>query len=135
MANKTRFSAWLFAGIFASVVLGAVVGCSAGSATPGKAVGDGNGGSSSGTGGSSTGGTGGTIPTNGGGTGGTVPTAGTAGMAGMGCGSVSCTPVGGTYCGQIGDECGGSLDCGTCTGGWTCEEHICVGGADVCTPG
>jgi hypothetical protein len=121
----------------ASFLVGAslwtVAGCSAGSAPQGENLGDGNGGS--GNGGSSTGGSSaGTIPTTGG-TGGTINIdGGPDGTAGSGCGSVTCNPVGGTYCGQIGDECGGSLDCGNCMGDWTCEEHICVGGAS-CTPG
>src|SRR5262245_54662854 len=110
MTKKTHFRAWLAAGILLGPNLPTPIGCSAGGSTPGKAVGnDGNGGSStSGTGGAS--GTG-TIPTTGG-TGSVIPEGGPAGSAGMGCGSVRCDPVGGNYCGQIGDECGGSLDCG-----------------------
>src|SRR5687768_4365911 len=57
---------------------------------------------------------------------------GSSGSAGTGeC--VTCTPPGGTYCGQIGDNCGGSIDCGICMGDWTCEEHVCVGG-ESCDP-
>src|SRR5688572_21707631 len=134
MSNKTRFRTWLAAGFLVGATLSAMAGCSAGGAPQGENLGDGKGGT--GNGGSSTGGTGGTIPVTGG-TGGTIGVdGGPDGTAGGGCGSVSCTPLGGTYCGQIGDECGGSLDCGVCMQtGWTCEEHICVGGPDVCTPG
>lgn len=60
--------------------------------------------------------------------------AGSGGSSGGGsCVPVDCTPEGGTYCGEIGDGCGASLDCGVCTGDWTCEEHVCLGGPS-CVP-
>src|SRR6266542_2330825 len=40
------------------------------------------------------------------------------------CGSkVSCTSEAGTYCGQIGDGCGGTLDCGDCPSGQMCVQN------------
>ncbi len=38
------------------------------------------------------------------------------------------------YCGTVGDNCGGSLDCGNdCPPGWTCgADHICKGDPDIC---
>src|ERR1700744_4465060 len=48
--------------------------------------------------------------------------------------SVSCTPLGGQYCGSIGDGCNGTLDCGmNCKTDWSCENSVCVGGAS-CVP-
>jgi hypothetical protein len=49
-----------------------------------------------------------------------------------GCAKVSCNPMGGQYCGVIGDGCNGSMDCGACPAGQTCEGGRCVRGAD-CT--
>jgi len=44
----------------------------------------------------------------------------------------------GSYCGKITDGCGHALACGdncaSANPGWTCENSLCVGGADVCTP-
>ena len=45
---------------------------------------------------------------------------------------VTCNPEGGSYCGEIGDNCGGKLDCGGCaTTGYSCGgrgiEHVCGG--------
>ena len=44
----------------------------------------------------------------------------------------------GSYCGNITDGCGHALPCGdNCASvnpGWTCENSVCVGNADVCTP-
>ena len=51
--------------------------------------------------------------------------------------SATCMPMGGQYCGVIGNGCPGQkLDCGTtcATAGWTCEMNQCQGGASVCTP-
>lgn len=52
---------------------------------------------------------------------------------------VTCTPEGGSYCGEIGDNCGGKLDCGDCSSpGYSCGgrgiEHVCGGdpGAGAC---
>ncbi|HXN31060.1 MAG TPA: carboxypeptidase-like regulatory domain-containing protein, partial [Polyangiaceae bacterium] len=58
-----------------------------------------------------------------------------AGADGVGsaCGSVTCTPIGGQYCGTIGDGCGRKMTCPTCTGDSTCEKSICVGGP-TCMP-
>ncbi|MGO9292079.1 MAG: carboxypeptidase-like regulatory domain-containing protein, partial [Polyangia bacterium] len=46
-----------------------------------------------------------------------------------------CTFAGGAYCGVIGDNCGGTLDCGAVCPqpGWTCgADHICKGDPTVC---
>jgi hypothetical protein len=44
--------------------------------------------------------------------------------------SVSCTPMGGRYCGKIGNGCpGGSIECGTCPGDGVCSAGLCIGGA------
>jgi hypothetical protein len=56
------------------------------------------------------------------------------------CVPVSCNPPGGRYCGQIGDGCGGRLDCpDSCIDGETCggagTPHVCGKGADpTCKP-
>lgn len=44
--------------------------------------------------------------------------------------TVTCTPVGGEYCGTIGNGCpGGSINCGACPGDQTCgSQGICLGG-------
>ena len=49
--------------------------------------------------------------------------------------SVTCTPVGGEYCGMIGNGCpNGSIDCGTCPGTQVCgSAGICLGGPS-CVP-
>ncbi len=46
------------------------------------------------------------------------------------CTPLTCTPTGGQYCGgQVGDGCGGVLDCSAaCPAGFTCADHLCVGG-------
>ena len=36
------------------------------------------------------------------------------------CGSVTCTPIGGQYCGTIGDGCGAKMACPACPGDSTC---------------
>jgi hypothetical protein len=44
------------------------------------------------------------------------------------CVPITCTPEGGSYCGLIGNGCGGSLDCPQecIPPGWACEwDHIC----------
>jgi len=47
------------------------------------------------------------------------------------CTPLTCNPKGGQYCGgQVGNGCGGVLDCNTaCPAGWTCQNHLCVGDA------
>src|SRR5687767_9112320 len=40
----------------------------------------------------------------------------------------SCMPRGGQYCGEIGNVCGGKLQCGNCSADWTCQDGLCVGG-------
>ena len=48
-----------------------------------------------------------------------------------GCTSISCaTASGDQYCGDIGDGCGGSIDCGTICSkiGWTCQGGLCKAG-------
>ncbi|HMJ51799.1 MAG TPA: carboxypeptidase-like regulatory domain-containing protein, partial [Polyangiaceae bacterium] len=40
----------------------------------------------------------------------------------------SCTPQGGQYCGEIGNVCGGKLQCGNCAADSTCQGGLCVGG-------
>jgi len=54
------------------------------------------------------------------------------------CSPLSCTtPSGDSYCGTVGDQCGGTLDCPlTCPkAGWTCDttKHICKAQPPVCT--
>ncbi len=44
-----------------------------------------------------------------------------------------CDPPGGQYCGVVGDNCGGKLECPMCAGDWTCEKNVCVGGP-TCQP-
>jgi len=50
------------------------------------------------------------------------------------CQAASCTVASGDhYCGQIGDGCGHSLDCGdSCPAGWDCVDNLCVGSPTVC---
>jgi len=39
---------------------------------------------------------------------------------------LNCKPMGGQYCGVVGDNCGGSIDCGTCDNGMACGmNHVC----------
>ncbi|HEX5100633.1 MAG TPA: carboxypeptidase-like regulatory domain-containing protein, partial [Polyangiaceae bacterium] len=137
MSYRARVVPWASALLVIGVAAAALGACSAGTSPPGKADGNsvgnsgGGGNGGSGKGGSSE--TGGTTVVVTGGSAGTIGVAGTSGTAG-GCGTVICNPEGGDYCGQIGDNCGGSLDCGVCeNAGWMCEEHVCVGGAD-CVP-
>ncbi|HEX6276877.1 MAG TPA: carboxypeptidase-like regulatory domain-containing protein, partial [Polyangiaceae bacterium] len=103
--------------------------------SPGSGSGDAGGSESGGGGssGSSRGGSSGTIGL--GGTAGVITQGGSSGTDGTGGAGecVTCTPPGGMYCGQIGDNCGGSMDCGLCMGDWTCEQHVCVGGPS-CEP-
>ena len=51
------------------------------------------------------------------------------------CNATSCTPPGGTYCGVVGDNCGGRIDCGMCPAGKSCGTdgipNLCA--TDNCT--
>jgi len=42
---------------------------------------------------------------------------------------LSCTPMGGQYCGVVGDNCGSTIDCGACANGMPCGTgamaHVC----------
>jgi hypothetical protein len=42
----------------------------------------------------------------------------------------SCTVAGGQYCGVIGNNCSGTLDCGACPAGVSCLGGICATGAN-----
>ena len=46
-----------------------------------------------------------------------------------------CSVPGGDYCGEIGDNCGGTLKCPTTCSkyGWTCEKNICKAQPPFCT--
>jgi hypothetical protein len=48
---------------------------------------------------------------------------------------LNCTPMGGQYCGVVGDNCGGSIDCGACANGMPCQaDHVCPSiGPGPCT--
>jgi hypothetical protein len=41
-----------------------------------------------------------------------------------GCTPLTCSPVGGTYCGLICDGCGNELDCGSCSAGQSCGPRV-----------
>jgi hypothetical protein len=45
------------------------------------------------------------------------------------CRDPGCFP---SYCGEIGDGCGGSIDCGACETGWSCKRGLCY--QDLCVP-
>jgi hypothetical protein len=48
---------------------------------------------------------------------------------------LNCKPTGGQYCGVVGDNCGGSIDCGACDNGMACgTNHVCPSsGPGPCT--
>ncbi|HEX9294704.1 MAG TPA: hypothetical protein VF881_02685, partial [Polyangiaceae bacterium] len=50
------------------------------------------------------------------------------------CKPIACSTEAGTYCGQIGDGCGGTLDCGSCQGGRVCVSNVCSMPVDGCVP-
>lgn len=52
------------------------------------------------------------------------------------CFPTSCTARG-AVCGSLADGCGGTLDCGTCGNGASCQQNACVcsGGAEQCGDG
>jgi len=52
------------------------------------------------------------------------------------CIPVTCEPVGGRYCGMIGNGCGGALDCGSCPTGQTCgltTANVCGKPCPLCS--
>ena len=53
------------------------------------------------------------------------------------CVPATCSSGGTRFCGQIGDGCGGTLDCGSCTDNAVCGgggvANVCAGG-DSCNP-
>ena len=67
--------------------------------------------------------------------------AGTPGLCGAAadagtCKAATCNPVGGQYCGAIGDGCGASLNCGNCPSGQTCglfTAHVCGTPCPLCS--
>jgi hypothetical protein len=126
---KTRVLLLLVAGLCGTL---AAAGCSAGDPLESDA------GVTGATGGAQgSGATGGNLSTGGSAGSGTIPVdAGnpTDPDSGGPCTPLTCTPAGGTYCGEIGDGCEGTLICPACTGDWTCQDNVCVGGPS-CTPG
>ena len=50
------------------------------------------------------------------------------------CVRFTCSTDAGVYCGQIGDGCGGTLDCGNCTGSQVCVQNVCSTPVDGCAP-
>jgi hypothetical protein len=60
---------------------------------------------------------------------------GVCGIAGGDCTPASCNPVGGWYCGVVGDGCGKALDCGACPAGQTCgarRKNVCGPPCPLC---
>src|SRR5262249_51449967 len=48
-----------------------------------------------------------------------------------------CTTANGSYCGVVGDGCGGTIDCGNCAGGQVCgarTAHVCNAPCPLCAP-
>ncbi len=133
MHRRAYFRTLLAAVVFG---LGAALAsaCSAGSTNSlGDATPEGTGGATGASGGGATGGGGSGAGGSSGGLAGTVPIDPMDMPDGGSCTAVSCTPTGGRYCEEIGDGCGLTLDCGACSGDWTCEDNVCVGGPS-CTP-
>ncbi len=125
MPNADRWS--LFAAIVFLIAAVTVTGCakSAGSDgfSPGGASGS-DGGSPLGTGPGSGSGSAPTL---------TLDSSVATGDDGSTCPATTCTPIGGQYCGTVGDGCGGELSCGTCAMGFTCQSGLCIGDA-TCVP-
>ncbi|HYO93795.1 MAG TPA: carboxypeptidase-like regulatory domain-containing protein [Polyangiaceae bacterium] len=115
------------AAVLLLIASSAATGCSSGSpAMRGANGGNGGAGNTSASAGSlSLGGTRepGIVPTSGGGAGVPVDPGG-----GTTCERASCQPAGGQYCGEIGDNCGGTLVCPSCPPSWSCDQNVCVGG-------
>jgi hypothetical protein len=120
-------------------LLAACVGCTAKVTPNGGATGGANSGTARTTGSAGSVGSVGST-----GTAGTTPITGTggapvietdAGSSDAACTpSFTCTPVGGQYCGKIGNGCkGGSLECGACAADGVCTSGLCVGGPS-CKP-
>ncbi|HWZ89681.1 MAG TPA: carboxypeptidase-like regulatory domain-containing protein, partial [Polyangiaceae bacterium] len=111
----------------------AIASCSSGPISNGSTRHAGGASGSAGTGSTGQSGTGGSGPSI------VVPDAGD--DSGSTCSTlVSCTPLGGQYCGAIGDGCNGTIDCGmSCKADWSCMDNLCVGGAGcvagTCTAG
>src|SRR5262249_31561775 len=106
MSERARFKVWVTAAVLVGFGAASAVGCSAGEKPAGEAIGDGSGGSSGGGGKGGKSGNGGSSGSSSG-TAGTinVPDGGPDDDGGDGgpCVPATCTPVGGNYCGQIGD--------------------------------
>jgi hypothetical protein len=52
-----------------------------------------------------------------------------------GCVALTCTPVGGQFCGRIGDGCGGAVECGACPGHQVCGARtpkVCSAPCPLC---
>jgi len=121
----TRTRAALLAALACALIAGPACNCGQ-PATGGASNGTGGTGGSGGTGAASTG--------SGGGTG--AASGGTTGATGGGCGLRTCQSAG-ANCGPIGDGCGGTVQCGSCTLPETCggggKASVCGGDAG-CVP-
>jgi hypothetical protein len=47
---------------------------------------------------------------------------------------IACISDAARYCGTIGDNCGGTLNCGDCPTGQICRNSVCAIVDDGCTP-
>ncbi len=148
MTIRRSAGTWFFPGLIVSYCA-AVASCSAGgggSTFPANKGGAPN--TSKGGGGSETGGLDNTSTASGGsevGAGGALlspitPSTGAKAVT-DGCVPASCHPLGGDYCGLVGNGCGSTMDCGTCSkSDWVCQDGICRGGSSCrarmsCTEG
>src|SRR5215468_3285237 len=50
------------------------------------------------------------------------------------CTPISCSAEAATYCGKVGNGCGGTIDCGNCPAGRECVQNICSIPIDGCAP-